>query len=629
MSSSDPDKVINLTVTKFPQNLLIPNGDNQVSFQIMNASNKIETLKFSFEGENLDINYEPKEFKNEIKFEPGETRKIDLKLTPTADGYGKLTINAYWMKLIQYTVKVQKIRDVISSSNIKKILGSIQALTTNSGDKFKPKEFFLNTQKNDLKKLEKEIKLMRDDYESYIQSQAQSNEAISALVPPKPGSSLENIDSKIKILAKQYLSIKEFYKALETSLELSNESERIQFYYDLIRAYATVDLDACLQVIANLNDAVKKLEIINKLALDFVNLNHDHIIKIVNLIENPLKKEEIVAKVVGNVLKKDFQLALKLTYLIEDEVLKVKVLFNIVKKLHESKNKEEILRIINQINQIILNSSKINLNNPQHPAYQFFKNSICLLAELDCPKAADKIIKSISAQDVREKIRKDLFNEIYIFVDELRTKVEPTLIFSQYYLLNVFASKIINEVRDFSLNGGNVSNNLLSQDYNFNIAFLSLFSYDFGIFPIIDRIYSDLKFNSNKSIAYYIYPSIKHHNQEELNIIQNTLRLFVPPNKITNQVYLFNLDFIPYLGKPTIILAADSEDLNQLKSRIIKKLGSNVQVLIDDSFFEGGQIATNLKNVFTSYNFKIINLILSYEFLNDHTTFKAFVESLL
>ena len=629
MSSSDPNKVINLTVTKFPQNLLIPNGDNQVSLQVMNASNKIETLKFSFEGENLEITYQPKEFKNEIKFEPGETRKIDLKLNPTADGYGKLIINAYWMKLIQYTVKVQKIRDVISSSNIKKILGSIQALTTNSRDKFKPKDFFLNTQKNDLKKLEKEIKSMRADYESYIQNQAHPNEAISALVPPKPGSSLENIDSKIKILAKQYLSIKEFYRALETSLELSNETEKVQFYYDLIRAYATVDLDACLQVITNLNDEVKKLEIINKLALDFVDLNHDHILKIVNLIENPLKKEEIVAKVIGNVIKKDYQLALKLTYLIKDEVLKVKVLFNIVKKLHESKNQEEILRIINQVNQIVLNSSKVNLNDLQHPAYQFFKNSICILAELDCPEAADKIINSIVAQDVREKITKDLFNEIYVLVDEMRTKIEPTLIFSQYYLLNVFASKIINEVTDFSLNGGNVSSNLLSRDYNFNIAFLSLFSYDFGIFPIIDRICSDLKFNSNKSIAYYIYPSIQHHNQDDLTIIQNTLRLFVPPNKISNQVYLFNLDFIPYLGKPTIILASNSEDLNQLKSRIIKKLGNNVQVLVDDSFFEGGQIVTHLKNVFMSYNFKIINLILSYEFLNDYNMFKAFVESLL
>ncbi|MFX0179383.1 MAG: hypothetical protein ACFE78_04285 [Candidatus Hodarchaeota archaeon] len=629
MSPSDTNKVINLTVTKFPQNLLVPNGDNHISLQIMNTSDKVETLKFSFEGESLDITYEQKEFEKEIKFEPGESRKIDLKLIPTADGYGKLTINAYWMKLIEYTVKVQKVRDVIASSNIKKILGGIQILTTDSGDKFKPEIFFINKKRNDLKKLESEIKSMRADYESYIQSQAQSNEAISTLVPPKPGISLENIDAKIKILAKHYLSIKEFYRALETSLQLSNETERVQFYYDLIRAFATVDLDACLQVITNLNDKVKKLDIINKLALDFVDLNHDHIIKIISLIKNPLKKEELIAKVVGNVLKKDYQLALKLAYLIQDEMLKVKVLFNVAKKLYESKNQEEILKIINQINQIIINSSEINLNNPQHPSYQFLKNAICILAELDCPEAADKIINSMGTQVVRESITNDLFDEIYVMVDELRTKIEPTLIFSQYYLLNVFTSKITNEITDFSINGGNVSNNLLSQEYNFNIAFLSLFSYDFGIFPIVDRIYSDLKFNSNKSIAYYIYPSIRHHNQEESTIIQNTLRFFLPPNKISNQVYLFNLDFIPYLGKPTIILASDSEDLNLLKSKIIKKLGNNVQVLVDNSFFKGGQIVTNLKNIYMSYNFKIINLILSYEFLNDHTTFKAFVESLL
>ncbi|MFX0025591.1 MAG: hypothetical protein ACFE8M_04190, partial [Candidatus Hermodarchaeota archaeon] len=152
MSPSDTNKVINLTVTKFPQNLLVPNGDNHISLQIMNTSDKVETLKFSFEGESLDITYEQKEFEKEIKFEPGESRKIDLKLIPTADGYGKLTINAYWMKLIEYTVKVQKVRDVIASSNIKKILGGIQILTTDSGDKFKPEIFFINKKRNDLKK---------------------------------------------------------------------------------------------------------------------------------------------------------------------------------------------------------------------------------------------------------------------------------------------------------------------------------------------------------------------------------------------------------------------------------------------------------------------------------------------
>ncbi|MFX1354461.1 MAG: hypothetical protein ACFFGP_10900, partial [Promethearchaeota archaeon] len=258
----------------------------------------------------------------------------------------------------------------------------------------------------------------------------------------------------------------------------------------------------------------------------------------------------------------------------------------------------------------------------------YLKNSITILAELDSPEAAEKIINMIQIQKVREHIIKDLFNVIYELVDELREKIDPTLIFSQFYLLNVFSSKVSEEVKDFSLLGGNVSSNLLSRDYNFKLAILSLFNYDFSIFPILDRIYSDLKFNTHKSFAYYVFPSTKQHNEKELSVMQTTLRLFLQPNKISSQIILFNLDFIPYLGKPTIILASDSEDLSNLKSRIQKKLGNNVQVLIDDSFFEGGQTVSNLNNIFMSHHFKVINLILSYEFLNDYNSFRSFIEAL-
>jgi hypothetical protein len=137
-----------------------------------------------------------------------------------------------------------------------------------------------------------------------------------------------------------------------------------------------------------------------------------------------------------------------------------------------------------------------------------------------------------------------------------------------------------------------------------------------------------LKFNTNKSIAYYVFPSTKQHNEEELSIMQTTLRLFLPSNKVTNQIILFNLDFIPYLGKPTIILASDSEDLSNIKSKVQKKLGNNIQVLIDNSFFKGGQTVTNLNNILMSHHIKIINLILSYEFLNDYNSFRGFIEAL-
>ncbi|MFX1496714.1 MAG: hypothetical protein ACFFBH_04225 [Promethearchaeota archaeon] len=628
MSTSDQNQAINLTITKFPQNLIVPNADSIVSIQVSSQSKKDEKFKFSFEGENLDVKCEPEEFYKELEFRPGESKTIDLKLRSTGDGHGKLIINAYWMKLVQYTIKVQKLRDKVPSSNIKKILGGVQALTPDSNDKFKAKNFFVNSQKkNNIKNLENEIHSMRAEYEAFKQSQSEL--AVSNLVSPKPGVSPENIDSQLKTLAKQYLSVKNFYKALETALKLYNEAERIQFYYDLIRAYATVDLNACLEVIKSIDDQFNNYEIINKLILDFVDINHEEIIKILSLVEDPSKKEEIIAKVLGNVIKKDYRLALKLTYSIQDELLKVKALFDVIKELNRNKNYEEILTVINQINQIIINSSKINLANQnyQNPAYEYLKKAIYIIAELDSPKAAEEVISTIKSESVRERMLKDTFDIIYILVDEFRERVEPVPLFSQLYLLNVFSSKISSEVKDFSLMGGNISSNLLSNDYNCKLAILSLFSYDFSIFPIIDRIYTDLKFNGNKSFAYYIFPSTKNHNEEELSIMQSTLRLFLPPNKISNQMILFNLDFIPYLGQPTVILASESEDLANLNAKIQKTFGNNVQTLIDNSFFEGGQTVTNLNNIFMSNNFKIINLILSYEFLNDYNLFKSFIET--
>jgi hypothetical protein len=263
-----------------------------------------------------------------------------------------------------------------------------------------------------------------------------------------------------------------------------------------------------------------------------------------------------------------------------------------------------------------------------NPAYEFFKETICILAELDCPETADKIIAEISSEELRENIAKDLVNEIYEMVEEKKTKIEPIGQFSQFYILNTCTSKVSNEIETFSLIGGNVSNNVLAGNFNFNIALISLFSYDFSIFPIIDRVYSELAYNSDKSIAYYIYPSISDHNEEEVRIIQRTLKRFVQPERITNQVRIFNLDFIPYLGKPTVILSSISEDLNNIKSKIISNLKDSVNVIIDDDLFKGGKTVDTLTSIFYGNQFKIVNLVLSYEFINDFDIFKNLIQSL-
>ena len=329
-------------------------------------------------------------------------------------------------------------------------------------------------------------------------------------------------------------------------------------------------------------------------------------------------------------LKKETSIALKLVEQIEDEIIRIKVLFNIIKKNHEENKDDLILPILKQIDQIILNSEKITVSEHKYsnPAYEFFKETICILAELDCPETADKIIGEISSEELRDNIAKDLFNEIYETVEEKKTKVEPIGQFSQFYVLNTYTSKISNDIETFSFIGGNVSNNVLAGNFNFTIALISLFSYNFSIFPLLDRVYSELAYNSDKSIAYYIYPSISDHDEEEVRIIQRTLKSFVQPERITNQVRIFNLDFIQYLGKPTVILSSISEEMNTIKAKIIGKLKDSVNVIIDDDLFKGGKTVDNLTSIFYGNQFKIVNLVLSYEFINDYDLFKNLIQSL-
>jgi hypothetical protein len=248
---------------------------------------------------------------------------------------------------------------------------------------------------------------------------------------------------------------------------------------------------------------------------------------------------------------------------------------------------------------------------------------------LENPEAADKVVNGLSSEELKQKIKKALYNEIYKMVQEKQTKVEPIGEFSQFFLLNTYTSQVNKEVTDFSLIGGNASSNILMGNYNFNIALISLFSFNFSIFPIIDRIYSEVNYNSNKSIAYYIFPSISEHNQEELQIIQSTLKRFFKPGNNKNRVTIFNLDFIPYLGKPSVILSSMTGDVNYIKSKVVKTLGDKVDVMIDDDLFQGGKSVESLSNVFYGNNFNIVNMVLSYEFINDYNTFKNFIQSLI
>jgi hypothetical protein len=500
-----------------------------------------------------------------------------LRLTPTADGFGKLTINANWLKIVQYTVKVQKVRDTASTNKINQILGKKDYNLSKKIDKLNPNEYTISIDKNELKQLEKQYSSMKRS----------------------PESSIQEIESMIKQLAKGYLADNNPQKALEFALQISDDTEKMNFYYNLIRAYASINFDYTFQMVQGITDLNLKQTLLPYLAFDRIDT--------------------------------DILQAISISNLIGDEILRAKLLFYISKKFYEMNNKLEIVNNLNQIISIVAKSIVLNSDSKKikNKSYDFLKDAIWILAEINSPQAADTSIEAIPSQELKEKVAMDLFNVIYEMVDEIRTKVESTLVSSQYFMLNTYVSTTNENLKNFSLIGGNVSNNILAKEFNFNVALLSLFSFDFSIFPILDRVYNDLRYSLNKSIAYYILPSKENYNESELGVLNYTLKLFFNNlARSSSQVFVYNLDFIPYLGKPTIIVSSEQDIFSKINSKL-KKLGDSVNLIIDDSLFKGGKIFENLNQVLPPTKCRVINLILSYEFINDYNTFKAFIQSLI
>jgi len=611
---SDTDKIISLNITRFPQNLLIPGIDNSISIQAINYSSKTENFKFDFEGENLNIKIEPDNFKEITEFGPGDTKNIDLKLEPTSDGSGKITINVHWLKITEYTVKVQKVRDNIQESKFKKILEKNTFSVPKTADLFNPDNFIIDMKKDVIKKAEQQLQTLREDYNS-LQSTGLKNSEL-----------LEEIDKYLKNLAKGYLSVNNPLRALELALMLSKKKEQTDFYNNLIRAYALKNLDSTLQIVNNLADLDSKQQLLKLLAIDQAIINPEQALKIGVLIQDSSTKENLLINIYSKMIGSNPLLALKLIGLIEDDILKIKILFNIAKKLKEQGFGSELVIVFNLIIEKLL---KLLNTNHKKQFYKWFKDVITLVAEIEGPAKAHSIIENLSIQDLKDKIGKDIFNDIYVMVNEIRTKTESKLVFSQYFLLNIFSSSINNEIKKFCLTGGNISNNILTNDFNFTIAFLSLFGFDFSIFPILDRVYNDIKYSLKKSIAYYVFPSKANYDENELRTLQTSLKQFFKNiNNAPGQVFVFNLDFIPYLGKPTIIISDDS-GLEQVFHSKVKKIGESINLIVDNSFFKGGKVSDYLKEVFPSKQCRIINLVLSYEFINDYNIFKTFIQSLL
>lgn len=638
--ASSPQNAITLSIKSFPQGLLISGQPQKIGLQLINNSNKEEDFRIVFEGENVEIQV-PSEFSAEkVRFNPLETKELNLSVLATGDGVGKITASVYWYKTVEYTVKVQKVRVSVPKSTITEILGKYSIEIPEHVDYFNPKDYIVSLPEDKFMELEQQVNLkitksknipaMKQALENRIQGiEPSSVDPIDETLAENdiPDVVLENLDYEIEKLAKVYLGKNNLEKALDLISQISKEEIRQDLYANSIRTANSLDLGGALDAINKIKRKSKKNELIKNLALDRVDIDAEQSGRIAFLIEDPGLKEDLMKDIIAKSINNNPETALKLTYLIDDVIAKVRFLFNIGKKLNQLGKKEDLEDIFAQITNLLSSSDEFDISEGGKN-HEVFLDALKVSAEVISPENVDTIIEKIESQSLKETMAKELFDYIYEMVDEVRTKIEPVMSFSTYFILNAFASNINDKVSQFSELGGNISSNIILKDYNFKLTLFSLFSYDFSIFPIIDRTYNDFKHESKNLFGYFLYPSIDNHDEKELETIKALItQFFSGINSASGQVIMFNLDFIPYLGKPTIIIAPDSDLQEFFYKKIQTGLGNNVNLLLDDGMFHGGKTTDNLKAIFSnSQKFKIVNLVLSYEFINDYTIFKRLIE---
>ncbi len=146
------------------------------------------------------------------------------------------------------------------------------------------------------------------------------------------------------------------------------------------------------------------------------------------------------------------------------------------------------------------------------------------------------------------------------------------------------------------------------------------------------RIISKKMFETTGNSFFYLnFPLSQKLNDAELKSIKDGMEKFLPRIQHLDSKLIFNLDFIPKLEKPTIILGEDDNGKAQeIYNVLMNEFGSKgYDIILDSNIFEGGKIFEHLQAFCRSVKADIINLVLSEHFSEDHSLFIDFLNVFL
>ncbi|TFG20900.1 MAG: hypothetical protein EU530_01745 [Promethearchaeota archaeon] len=581
--------LLSIIATNYPNAILLGNKQYDLTFQIINNSNKPEQVKFHFttEGINADI---PKKYLNPIVVDPGRPFIMSVPISPTVNGSAKLILQSNIYQEVKYTELVWHVRKEVPPKRAKEALSK-------SFVKFK-----------DLTKGAKKPLRIKNGKSLTLDEAAKEYEKVYS----SPIDQIEK-DSQLKDIAQRVFSADVNF-AFEILKMVQNQASIQELLADFICAAIETNRDLSISKIDSLLDVKIKDALLEKMIPFLLEKDLSLAIQLCMMINNPEVRDPMIRDIFNFSYLKQFDEAIALLNAISNPILQLSLHYEIIKILKQSNpTKCDAL-----LQSLIQKSSMIG-------EIEILADLLVIAALVHTPQWVADIIGTFPPE-VKDPLNKIIRDTIWNEIKEEKIRIDEVPVSSLYYGFNVMArpTPVISKVSEM---GGTVSSNLIDGNMNSVIGIVNLFSFNFPIYPTIEQCYAEINSEKGKSFYYLIIP-LKNADETSYEMVQMIIKnLFVAnAHQVPHKMYIFNLDFIPYLSKPTIIVEDDPEE-NIVIQSIIKRIfkNENVSLIIDDGLFKEGKINTWIKSILPSSQFKLLNLVLTYDFLNNYSMFKKFM----
>lgn len=221
--------------------------------------------------------------------------------------------------------------------------------------------------------------------------------------------------------------------------------------------------------------------------------------------------------------------------------------------------------------------------------------------------------------------------EPQVIIEKIKEIIEEEIYSTSIYL-NALDKQSTKGLKEFAKKG---DSNIFSSEMGLPLCICYFYSEDqkskWKIRPaLIRNICIRLKDKFEKFCYYLSYPLSKHFTEKEIPIIQEAIQTFILPQSSSSHSFLIvNLDIIPELEKPSIIIGYEkSGTYEPIKSLLQDIFGNSIDIFVDDCIFSGGLLYNYLVNWAGPSKARVLNMVLSNNFIENIDMFQNLLESL-